>query len=50
VPSQWKSQKFDPPLLPHFSANLSDLLGFMLELGLGLGLWLVYLIELHDER
>jgi len=24
VPSQWKSQKFDPPLLPHFSTDFSE--------------------------
>jgi len=24
VPSQWESQKFDPPLLPHFSADLFE--------------------------
>jgi len=24
MPSQWESQKFDPPLLPHFSTDLSE--------------------------
>jgi len=24
VPSQWESQKFDPPLLPHFSTDISE--------------------------
>ena len=24
VPRQWKNQKFDPPLLPHFSTDLSE--------------------------
>jgi len=24
VPSQWESQKFDPPLLPDFSTDISE--------------------------